>query len=241
MPLALATSLPLCWNCHVAATFRRMHPELVTDRDDSTIHVTRRRPASSKGSEELAHVIDQQFGLFERGEMTAARHRRPSHQVVSRLHPLPRRRGDLLREQRAGRRDRHAPLHGRRDAVLVVDPRRRRAVSVTQYMVMFVRRSSFEKRLSMLSPQSHHAWNFSTIHDARPAGESVRPTPSVCGFVPWICWYARSFSMRVLRLVHQLHFGVGHAVERVGDTRSAPARCRSSGAAPPRAGRHRAR
>ena len=27
----------------------------------------------------------------------------------------------------------------------------------------------------------------STIHEARPAGESVRPTPSVCGFVPWIC------------------------------------------------------
>jgi len=39
LALALATSLPLCWNCHVAATFRRMHPELVTDRDDTTIHV----------------------------------------------------------------------------------------------------------------------------------------------------------------------------------------------------------
>jgi len=39
LALALATSLPLCWNCHVAATFRRMHPDLVTDRDDSTIHV----------------------------------------------------------------------------------------------------------------------------------------------------------------------------------------------------------
>lgn len=39
LALALATSLPLCWNCHVAATFRRTHPELITDRDDSTIHV----------------------------------------------------------------------------------------------------------------------------------------------------------------------------------------------------------
>ena len=39
LALALATSLPLCWNCHVAATFRRMHPELVTDRDDRTIQV----------------------------------------------------------------------------------------------------------------------------------------------------------------------------------------------------------
>lgn len=33
LPLALATSLPVCWNCHVASTFRRLHPELVTDRD----------------------------------------------------------------------------------------------------------------------------------------------------------------------------------------------------------------
>jgi hypothetical protein len=23
---------PVCWNCHIAETFRRMHPELVTDR-----------------------------------------------------------------------------------------------------------------------------------------------------------------------------------------------------------------
>lgn len=33
LPLALATSLPVCGNCHVAETFRRQHPELVTDRD----------------------------------------------------------------------------------------------------------------------------------------------------------------------------------------------------------------
>jgi len=26
------THLPVCWNCHVAETFRRQHPELVTDR-----------------------------------------------------------------------------------------------------------------------------------------------------------------------------------------------------------------
>lgn len=39
LPLALATSLPVCWNCHVAATFRRLHPELVTDRDEATVHV----------------------------------------------------------------------------------------------------------------------------------------------------------------------------------------------------------
>jgi hypothetical protein len=33
LALALATSLPVCWNCHVAATFRRTHPDLVTDRN----------------------------------------------------------------------------------------------------------------------------------------------------------------------------------------------------------------
>lgn len=28
----MATHWPVCWNCHVAETFRRLHPELVTDR-----------------------------------------------------------------------------------------------------------------------------------------------------------------------------------------------------------------
>jgi hypothetical protein len=28
----LSTHWPVCWNCHVAETFRRQHPELVTDR-----------------------------------------------------------------------------------------------------------------------------------------------------------------------------------------------------------------
>lgn len=28
----LATHWPVCWNCHVAETFRRLHPEMVTDR-----------------------------------------------------------------------------------------------------------------------------------------------------------------------------------------------------------------
>jgi hypothetical protein len=40
LALALATSLPVCWNCHVAATFRRTYPELVTDRDERANHVT---------------------------------------------------------------------------------------------------------------------------------------------------------------------------------------------------------
>jgi hypothetical protein len=29
---ALSTDRPVCWNCHIAATFRRLHPGLVTDR-----------------------------------------------------------------------------------------------------------------------------------------------------------------------------------------------------------------
>lgn len=32
VPEALATHLPICWNCHIATTFRREHPELVTER-----------------------------------------------------------------------------------------------------------------------------------------------------------------------------------------------------------------
>jgi hypothetical protein len=28
----LMTHAPVCWNCHIALTFRRQHPELVTDR-----------------------------------------------------------------------------------------------------------------------------------------------------------------------------------------------------------------
>jgi hypothetical protein len=28
----LATHWPVCWNCHIAESFRRLHPELVTDR-----------------------------------------------------------------------------------------------------------------------------------------------------------------------------------------------------------------
>jgi len=30
----LTTHLPVCWDCHVAETFRREHPELVVDRDN---------------------------------------------------------------------------------------------------------------------------------------------------------------------------------------------------------------
>ncbi len=53
---------------------------------------------------------------------------------------------------------------------------------------MLVSSSSFVKRRSTSPPQSLHALNFSTIHAARPAGESVSPYASVWGFVPWIHW-----------------------------------------------------
>jgi hypothetical protein len=32
LPEAFRTHAPVCWSCHVTETFRRMHPELVTDR-----------------------------------------------------------------------------------------------------------------------------------------------------------------------------------------------------------------
>jgi hypothetical protein len=41
LPLALATCLPVCWNCHLAESFRRKHPDLVTERDDQVMQVKR--------------------------------------------------------------------------------------------------------------------------------------------------------------------------------------------------------
>jgi len=32
LPEIFATHRPVCWNCHVTESFRRLHPELVTDR-----------------------------------------------------------------------------------------------------------------------------------------------------------------------------------------------------------------
>jgi hypothetical protein len=32
LPEVFATHLPICWNCHIAETFRRQHPEMVTER-----------------------------------------------------------------------------------------------------------------------------------------------------------------------------------------------------------------
>lgn len=32
LPQIFSTHQPVCWNCHVAQTFRRLHPNLVTDR-----------------------------------------------------------------------------------------------------------------------------------------------------------------------------------------------------------------
>jgi hypothetical protein len=33
VPAALETHRPICWDCHVLEAFRRMHPDLVVDRD----------------------------------------------------------------------------------------------------------------------------------------------------------------------------------------------------------------
>lgn len=32
LPEVFSTHQPVCWNCHVTETFRRLHPELITDR-----------------------------------------------------------------------------------------------------------------------------------------------------------------------------------------------------------------
>jgi hypothetical protein len=58
------------------------------------------------------------------------------------------------------------------------------AVAGTQYSMTLVNSSSLLKRRSISPPQSLQVRNFSTIHAANPAGESVSPYASVCGFVP---------------------------------------------------------
>jgi hypothetical protein len=35
---AFSTSLPVCWDCHIAESFRYVHPELVVDRDREHHH-----------------------------------------------------------------------------------------------------------------------------------------------------------------------------------------------------------
>jgi hypothetical protein len=43
IPETLATHSPVCWNCHIAESFRQEHPELVTDRSmRKTAHAGRR-------------------------------------------------------------------------------------------------------------------------------------------------------------------------------------------------------
>ncbi len=37
IPGVLTTHRPVCWNCHIAETFRRLYPELVVDRDRTPV------------------------------------------------------------------------------------------------------------------------------------------------------------------------------------------------------------
>ena len=37
---ALGTYWPVCWNCHMAQTFRREHPELVVDRSETPLRMS---------------------------------------------------------------------------------------------------------------------------------------------------------------------------------------------------------
>lgn len=39
---AMATYLPVCWNCHVAQSFRREHPDLVVERPPIVRHISGR-------------------------------------------------------------------------------------------------------------------------------------------------------------------------------------------------------
>jgi hypothetical protein len=59
-------------------------------------------------------------------------------------------------------------------------------VPVTQYSVSVVSSSSRPNRPSTSPPVSPHERHFSTSHAARPAGESFRPYPRVCGLVDWM-------------------------------------------------------
>ena len=38
LPEAFSTSMPVCWDCHIAESFRSGHPELVVDRDREHHH-----------------------------------------------------------------------------------------------------------------------------------------------------------------------------------------------------------
>ena len=57
---------------------------------------------------------------------------------------------------------------------------------VNQYSDMFASRWSRVTTVSKSPSWSVHVWNFSAIHAASPAGESVKAYASVCGRVPWI-------------------------------------------------------
>jgi hypothetical protein len=36
----MRTHQPVCWNCHIAETFRREHPELVVDRAPDALRMS---------------------------------------------------------------------------------------------------------------------------------------------------------------------------------------------------------
>src|SRR5215467_12365071 len=81
---------------------------------------------SANFPEEVAHFLDEQIRLLERGEMTTLRHLAPVGDVsIARLHPLAHRRYDFLGEHRnAGRHldgMRRSPL---RPKTFPIEPRR---------------------------------------------------------------------------------------------------------------------
>ena len=39
LPEVFATYQPVCWNCHIIETFRRLHPELIVERDFDSLRM----------------------------------------------------------------------------------------------------------------------------------------------------------------------------------------------------------
>src|SRR4029450_7938040 len=89
------------------------------DRPSSSIPVTTLRTPmddlpsrfrSAQRAEARAHVVDEELGLLHRGEVSAARHLGPVHEVVVVLDPGARRPDDLAREDRGT--GRHVDVSG---------------------------------------------------------------------------------------------------------------------------------
>ena len=138
--------------------------------------VTFRRSARERRAvrpEELAQLRRIQFGLLERGEVTAPRRLGGAHHVRGPLQPRPRGANEVAREDReSGRAPRRGATAARRgsSSSRCTSAWTTRSCRVTQNWVRSVRISSFVKHRSMSPSQSLQLRSFSTIHAAKPDG-----------------------------------------------------------------------